>query len=144
VLVPPPRRFTLDQELFALKQQTRGVVELYQRGKGFRFVFVARPSPLGREYRIMIDRLNRARVFVLEPNLRTLADDRTIPHIYSTIRHPKYPSAICLCLYHPDRNESPFGTLLSDTLVPWTILWLYFFESWLVSNVWEGGGEHPM
>src|SRR3569832_1709456 len=77
-------------------------------------------SPIGVSgfIRPLHDRLNRASVFELEPNLRTLADDRTIPHIYSTIRLPNYPSAICLCLYHPDRYESPFGTLLSDTLVP--------------------------
>jgi hypothetical protein len=27
--------------------------------------------------------------------------------------------------------------------VPWTALWLFYFEEWLVSNEWKGGGEHP-
>jgi hypothetical protein len=29
------------------------------------------------------------------------------------------------------------------TFVPWTATWLYYFEKWLVSDDWKGGGEHP-
>lgn len=140
---PRLRRPTLDQELFALKQRTGGVVEQYRRGKGFRFVFVAQPSPLGREYQVLIDRWDITRVYVLEPDLNVLAEGRTIPHIYSTVHDKWNPSAVCLCLYHPDRGERRTGMFIADTLVPWAILWLYFFESWLATNAWEGGGEHP-
>ena len=30
-----------------------------------------------------------------------------------------------------------------QTVVPWTSLWLFYFEDWLASNEWKGGGEHP-
>ncbi len=33
--------------------------------------------------------------------------------------------------------------LISETIVGWAALWLFYFEEWLVSNVWAGGGEHP-
>jgi hypothetical protein len=33
--------------------------------------------------------------------------------------------------------------LLDRTIVPWAVLWLYFFEEWLRSGEWLGGGEHP-
>lgn len=32
---------------------------------------------------------------------------------------------------------------LDQTIVPWTALWLYYFEQWLVSGDWHGGGQHP-
>jgi hypothetical protein len=32
---------------------------------------------------------------------------------------------------------------LDQTVVPWTSLWLFYFEDWLASNEWKGGGEHP-
>jgi hypothetical protein len=32
---------------------------------------------------------------------------------------------------------------LDQTVVPWAILWLFYFEEWLTSNEWKGGGMHP-
>lgn len=32
---------------------------------------------------------------------------------------------------------------LDHTVVPWTLLWLFYFEEWLESNDWKGGGVHP-
>ena len=32
---------------------------------------------------------------------------------------------------------------LFDTLIPWTAEWLWYFEDWLATGVWSGGGEHP-
>ena len=32
---------------------------------------------------------------------------------------------------------------ISGTIVPWTILWLFYFEEWLMSDEWKGGGVHP-
>jgi hypothetical protein len=32
---------------------------------------------------------------------------------------------------------------IDQTIVPWTALWLFYFEDWLVSDLWKGGGEHP-
>lgn len=31
---------------------------------------------------------------------------------------------------------------IDQTMVPWSILWLFYFEEWLVSNDWKGGGVH--
>lgn len=31
---------------------------------------------------------------------------------------------------------------LDETVVPWAALWLYYFEEWLVSDDWKGGGKH--
>ncbi|AIQ89412.1 protein of unassigned function [Methylobacterium oryzae CBMB20] len=32
--------------------------------------------------------------------------------------------------------------LLGRTIVPWAILWLWFFEDWLATGEWRGGGVH--
>jgi hypothetical protein len=32
---------------------------------------------------------------------------------------------------------------IDQTIVPWAILWLFYYEEWLVSDDWKGGGEHP-
>ena len=32
---------------------------------------------------------------------------------------------------------------LSETIIPWAIEWLYYYEIWLVTGTWNGGGEHP-
>ena len=48
-----------------------------------------------------------------------------------------------LCLYLPGTGEWTPALRLDQTIVPWAALWLYFFEDWLVSGEWKGGGRHP-
>ncbi|SJM35583.1 conserved hypothetical protein [Mesorhizobium delmotii] len=33
---------------------------------------------------------------------------------------------------------------LDQSIVPWTSLWLFYFEDWLTDGEWRGGGEHPI
>ena len=58
-------------------------------------------------------------VFVIDPNIRDLKKKLPIPHLY--------PDG-SLCLYYPNYNEWSAEDLWADTLIPWTCLWLYFFE----------------
>ncbi|MDR3529296.1 MAG: hypothetical protein P4L90_01880 [Rhodopila sp.] len=76
-------------------------------------------------------------MFVDQPDLVALAEGRKLPHVYSE-------SPIRLCLYLPSSGEWHGGLLIANTLVPWAALWLYFFEEWLVSDDWKGGGVHPI
>lgn len=32
---------------------------------------------------------------------------------------------------------------VANTIVPWLAEWLEFYEGWLVTGIWYGGGEHP-
>ena len=48
-----------------------------------------------------------------------------------------------LCLYLPGKGEWTPAMRLDQTMVPWAILWLFYFEEWLGSNEWKGGGLHP-
>jgi len=32
---------------------------------------------------------------------------------------------------------------LADTILPWASLWFFYYEIWLATGEWVGGGEHP-
>ena len=43
-----------------------------------------------------------------------------------------------LCLYYPpDRSWDP-NYFISETIIPWTALWLAFYEVWLETGNWYG------
>jgi hypothetical protein len=73
---------------------------------------------------------------VVSPNLNELADGRHLPHVYST-------KPVRLCLFDPQTAEWSPSAAIADTIVPWIYEWLFFFEEWLVSDEWKGGGRHP-
>jgi hypothetical protein len=96
-----------------------------------------RPTPLSREYsmRVTFQRGETPDVFVLSPDLERLAGDRPLPHVY---RDP-----LRLCLTPPGTPEWTGAMRIDQTFVPWATTWLYYFEEWLISGDWKGGGEHP-
>lgn len=99
--------------------------------------FDAQPVPVSRRYRLKLDYAlpGPPEIFVVAPNLLTLAEGRTIPHLYDQARSR-------LCLYLPKAGEWHRRRLLSETIVPWSVLWLLYFEDWLASDEWRGGGVH--
>jgi hypothetical protein len=96
-----------------------------------------RPTPLSREYsmRVTFRRGDKPDVFVLSPDLEELAGGRPLPHVY---RDP-----LRLCLTLPGTREWTGTMRIDQTFVPWATTWLYYFEEWLISEEWKGGGEHP-
>lgn len=96
------------------------------------------PTLVSRHYlaRLQFRERGSPRVWVENPDLSTIAGDRVIPHLYD---HKK----IQLCLYHPSRFEWSAKMSISRTIIPWISLWLYYFEDWLITGEWHGGGEHP-
>jgi len=77
-------------------------------------------------------------VIVVDPNLKVLASGRSLPHVY-----PHAGKGAKLCLWRPQQQEWHASMKLSETYVPWTVQWLWYFELWLQSGEWVGGGEHP-
>ncbi|MPZ50968.1 MAG: hypothetical protein GEU75_16990 [Dehalococcoidia bacterium] len=76
----------------------------------------------------------RPHVFVIEPAIRRRDGERA-DHMYGDTEP---------CVYLPKNGEWSPDKLLAETLVPWTMLWLVFYEAWLVTGVWDGGGVHPL
>ena len=45
-----------------------------------------------------------------------------------------------LCLYYPKKHEWNKYMFISETIVPWALSWLYYYEIWRVTGEWLGGG----
>lgn len=82
------------------------------------------------------------RVQVIDPTLERHPefDDGPVPHVYVNRHAVELPY---LCLFDPFSLEWSPGDLLADTTVHWTSRYLYFYEGWLVTGKWLGGGRHP-
>jgi hypothetical protein len=107
------------------------------RAGAFVWKFDASPSPLSKIYRLRIEMTQEGapRTFVETPDLALLAHGRDLPHVY---RNPTH-----LCLYLPGTSEWQPWMRIDQTIVPWSVLWLWYFEDWLASDEWKGGGAHP-
>lgn len=83
------------------------------------------------------------RVQVLDPILERHPDydQGPIPHVYQNRQDRAFPY---LCLFDPDGREWSPVDLLADTTVCWASRWLYFYEGWLLTRKWQGGGRHPV
>jgi len=100
--------------------------------------FTAQPTPVSREYALRISYRQGAtpKIWIISPDLHQFTDGRKIPHLYE--QNPPR-----LCLYYVKTDEWTPTMLIASTIVPWAILWLYYFEEWLFSDEWKGGGIHP-
>jgi hypothetical protein len=92
------------------------------------------PTPASRSYlvRIRYDGVSRPQVNVLDPPLVIPEGKTGLPHVYP---HRE------LCLYYP--GEWNGRMLIGDTIIPWASEWLFFYELWLATGEWHGGGREP-
>ena len=98
-----------------------------------------KPTPLSKEYTvILIYQLRKSpKVWVVGDELENL-DSPEFPHKFDIDDESKM---VRICIY---RNaEFTSSKLLANTIVPWAIEWLYYYELWLATGEWLGGGEHP-
>ncbi|WP_304545992.1 hypothetical protein [Sulfurimonas microaerophilic] len=105
---------------------------------GFWMEFSLKPTKLSRTYKIVLIYINgyMPYSYVISPNLVKISHDRTVPHLYNQ-------ETQSLCLTHPSLCEWNKNKLIVDTYIPWIAHWLYYYEVWLLSDQWEGGGIHP-
>jgi hypothetical protein len=97
-----------------------------------------RPSPLARDYTIRLEyRLGSpAKIWIEAPPLERRSPEDRIPHVYSLDGDRP-------CLYYPESDEWRADKWLALTIMPWALLWLFFYEIWLVTGEWLGEGvEH--
>jgi hypothetical protein len=122
------------QHLSAMRRKFSAGSGTVRRNK-LQWRMAVQPTPLSDRYDLRFTySLEKApRVFVVQPELQQLSDE-PIPHMYSDGS---------LCLYLPGSGEWDRSMLLSDTNIPWACEWLYFYELWLGTGTWCGGGHHP-
>ena len=97
-----------------------------------------KPSPLSREYcvKIICHGIKHRPIVILYGNNVEGLDRVSFPHMFS-VNKEKKEVKLCLHLF----DEFKFLQPISETIIPWTQEWLYFYEIWLLTNEWYGGGH---
>jgi hypothetical protein len=92
------------------------------------------PTPMSREYDIRVKyTLRKApQCFVITP--LTTPPNKILPHVYS---HNEQR----LCLFISDNWNSTMS--IAHTIIPWASEWLLYYELWVSTGKWLGGGVHP-
>ncbi|MDX9798478.1 MAG: hypothetical protein RBT05_06445 [Bacteroidales bacterium] len=101
--------------------------------------FDIQPTSLSRVYKILIVYIQgyNPYAYVLSPSLNKLKKEESIiPHLYD---HDRYK----LCLHYPHTNDYNPNEEIGQQYIPWIIHWLYYFEEWLYTEEWKGGGVEP-
>lgn len=91
------------------------------------------PLPLSDSYSISLayERYKAPRISVISPNLMLVPGAKSLPHTFTG----EY-----LCLYYPAYDEWTSAKYIAETVVPWISLWLVYYEVWLATGEWLGGG----
>lgn len=98
----------------------------------FTAIVELQPNPSSRPYTVRIKyRIGGVpEVHVLTPTLRLHPDAEGLPHTYPGNR---------LCLHLPGEWQPTM--FITHTTVPWTSEWLLYYEIWLITGRWNGGGH---
>jgi len=91
-----------------------------------------------RLYRVRVEyrRGQYPSVTIEEPRLKPREPGGVIPHTYPGPRP---------CLFYWREDEWNATMLIADTIIPWTMEWLFFYEYWHATGEWQGGGvDHAL
>jgi hypothetical protein len=129
---PAERWLGVGQQAFALRALLPDAVIRLGRGS-LTMTAAIQPTAASRRYtvRIRYEYGGVPVVRVLSPELRLHPEAEVLPHTYSD-------DTLCLHLSGQWRPTM----LIAQTTVPWISEWLYYYEIWLVTGQWHGGGHH--
>jgi hypothetical protein len=94
---------------------------------------VIHPMPLSETYAVSLvyEKYRAPRISVISPDLMLVAGAASLPHTYAGDH---------LCLYYPEYDEWTSAKYIAETIVPWISVWLVYYELWLATGEWLGGG----
>lgn len=128
------------EQLKKIKVDFPDVIVLKNTWNSFQIVLEIQPTPISEKYQIMTHyEENRwVKVFVVDKELRIATNRSKLPHVYDSKKQQ-------LCLYSPSKKEWNGFKYIIETIIPWSIEWLYYYELWLPEGKWYGGGhdEYP-
>ena len=131
-------RYTLVEVMYQF-QKVKDVFDdvkfVCHRGK-FCICLTLRPTDFSPKYNVELrGKIGSTiiQVFVTNPIVRRKYNGKLVPHMYADGS---------LCLYYPKYRERNVTDMWAATLVPWTSLWLYYYELWQQTGEWLGGGIH--
>jgi hypothetical protein len=134
-----PKALSMGYQSLVLKKHCETISSKVTSPSHLEWVGMIHPAPYCEQYRVHLDyrtdTRNRPRpVITIRGPLLQKRDGKGCPHRYGE-QQP--------CLYHPPSNEWMPNMPLAFTIVPWASRWLYYYEIWLTTGEWHGGGiEH--
>ncbi len=102
----------------------------------FEIFLILKPTDTSPEYTVkLLAQINspEVRIYVANPKINPIENGKVVPHLFSDGS---------LCLYYPKNNEFKYSDSWADTIIPWTSLWLFYYEIWKETDEWLGGGIH--
>ncbi len=122
----PRRRDEPLHQVATMKRHFPGFNYRHIRSSGLLWRGTLRPTPDSRVYRIRIEhkRSGAPRVYV-EDYILSLK----CKHLYEDGS---------LCLYWPKEWSWTVDIRLAETILPWSALWLYYYEIWEACGEWMG------
>ena len=132
------RRYTLAEQIYTLKGMYKGSRSTQLSPSSFCWFMDVQPLPLSDTYTLKIlyaASMTWPKVFITKPFPLKLADGATVlPHCYDTKKQQ-------LCLFYPKYREWDDTMLIAKTIVHWAIMWIIYYETWVISGKWLGGGH---
>lgn len=96
--------------------------------------------------KITIDTFGYYKCYIVDPEISF--ESGIPPHIYfldSKIDEKnKVFKALRICLHLPDSGEYETNSPVWETIISWAIKWTEFYELWLLTGNWYGGGQHAV
>ena len=103
-------------------------------GLAWEWYSTIQPTELSPSYNYkIVFRGNHPKIYILD-KLELAKDETKLPHVYNSARQQ-------ICLYYYRHEWNP--TIKVSVLVPWVSEWLYYYERWVLTGTWYGGGKHP-
>ena len=131
---PRRRSLSLTQQAWALCSRDPTAQRPVGRAGCRTWTVELQPTPLSLAYTVRLEHREadpRPKVTVVDPVL-TCREGESLPHVFAGDE---------LCLYYDEFDARKH--LIADTVVPWASEWLYYYELWLTTGDWRGGGVHP-
>jgi hypothetical protein len=104
---------------------------------GFVWTCPVKPTALSNIYTIKINyHVGKfPKCYIINPKKLPLAEGATrLPHTYDSQKQQ-------LCLFYPYYREWDSTKPIAITIVHWAIQWLFFYEIWVFTGKWNGGGH---
>lgn len=124
------KRLTLAQQALALAKAFPDHRPIFKRG---RLVWVVdlRPSALSTVYKVRLEYRpgSLPQITIVEPVLRRV-EGKPLPHTFE---------GDLLCLNYP--WEWLGDEDIASTIAPWISEWLFYYELWVITGRWLGGGH---
>lgn len=133
---PPRKGLPGSIQLRKIMDQFPDTEIVRQNLSSFEIIMKLRPTSISESYdlKFVYSKKSNIDVYVINRKLELATGRKSLPHVWSTLNQK-------LCLYRPSFREWSANMLMVNTIVPWALEWLDFYEHWLIEGEWLGGGH---